>query len=103
MIALVGRSGAGKTTLVNMLPRFYDVTSGAIHIDGRDIRDVTLASLRAQIGIVTQETVLFDDTIAGNIAYGTPGATTQQIEAAARAANAHDFIAAMPEGYSTTI
>ena len=74
MIAIVGRSGAGKTTLVNLLPRFYDVTTGAIQIDGRDIRDVTLASLRAQIGIVTQETVLFDDTIAGNIAYGTPGA-----------------------------
>ena len=75
MVAIVGRSGAGKTTLVNLLPRFYDVTTGAITIDGRDIRDVTLASLRAQIGIVTQETVLFDDTIAGNIAYGTPGAT----------------------------
>jgi subfamily B ATP-binding cassette protein MsbA len=103
MVAIVGRSGAGKTTLVNLLPRFYDVTSGAILIDGRDIRDVTLASLRAQIGIVTQETVLFDDTIAGNIAYGTPGASTEQIEAAARAANAHDFIAAMPEGYQTMI
>ncbi|HEX7283624.1 MAG TPA: ABC transporter transmembrane domain-containing protein [Vicinamibacterales bacterium] len=103
MIAIVGRSGAGKTTLVNLLPRFYDVTGGAITIDGRDIRDVTLASLRAQIGIVTQETVLFDDTIAGNIAYGTPGATMEQIEAAARAANAHDFIAAQPEGYQTTI
>ncbi|HEX4916194.1 MAG TPA: ABC transporter ATP-binding protein, partial [Vicinamibacterales bacterium] len=103
MIAIVGRSGAGKTTLVNLLPRFYDVTGGGITIDGRDIRDVTLASLRAQIGIVTQETVLFDDTIAGNIAYGTPGATMEQIEAAARAANAHDFIAAQPEGYQTTI
>ena len=103
MIAIVGRSGAGKTTLVNLLPRFYDVTSGSILIDGRDIRDVTLASLRAQIGIVTQETVLFDDTIAGNIAYGTPGATTQQIEAAARAANAHDFIAALPDTYQTKI
>ncbi len=103
MIAIVGRSGAGKTTLVNLLPRFYDVTSGAILIDGRDLRDVTLASLRAQIGIVTQETVLFDDTIAGNIAYGTPGATAAQIEAAARAANAHDFIAAQPDGYQTTI
>ena len=103
MIAIVGRSGAGKTTLVNLLPRFYDVTSGLIQIDGRDIRDVTLASLRAQIGIVTQETVLFDDTIAGNIAYGMPTATPEQIEAAARAANAHDFIAAMPEGYRTTI
>ncbi len=73
MIAIVGRSGAGKTTLVNMLPRFYDVTSGAILIDGVDIRHVTLASLRAQIGIVTQETVLFDDTIASNIAYGADG------------------------------
>jgi subfamily B ATP-binding cassette protein MsbA len=103
MVAIVGRSGAGKTTLVNLLPRFYDVSGGSIIIDGRDIRDVTLASLRSQIGIVTQETVLFDDTIAGNIAYGTPGATMAQIEAAARAANAHDFIAAQPEGYQTTI
>ena len=74
MVAIVGRSGAGKTTLVNLLPRFYDVTAGAIPIDGLDIRDVTLASLRAQIGIVTQETVLFDDTIAANIAYGAPEA-----------------------------
>jgi len=103
MIAIVGRSGAGKTTLVNLLPRFYDVTSGAILIDGWDIRDVTLASLRAQIGMVTQETVLFDDTIATNIAYGTPGASAEQVEAAARAANAHDFIAALPDGYRTTI
>ncbi len=103
MVAIVGRSGAGKTTLVNLLPRFYDVTSGSIRIDGRDIRDVTLASLRAQIGIVTQETVLFDESIAGNIAYGTPGASADQIEAAARAANAHDFIAALPDGYKTMI
>ena len=103
MVALVGRSGAGKTTLVNLLPRFYDVTGGAILVDGRDIRDVTLASLRAQVGIVTQEVVLFDDTIAGNIAYGTPGASMDQIEAAARAANAHDFIASQPEGYQTMI
>jgi len=103
MIAIVGRSGAGKTTLVNLLPRFYDVTSGQILVDGRDIRDVTLASLRAQISVVTQEVVLFDDTIAGNIAFGTPGATPQQIEAAARAANAHDFIAAQPQGYRTMI
>ncbi|OFW39942.1 MAG: hypothetical protein A3J29_19720 [Acidobacteria bacterium RIFCSPLOWO2_12_FULL_67_14b] len=103
MIAIVGRSGAGKTTLVNLLPRFFDVTNGSILIDGRDIRDVTLASLRAQIGMVTQETVLFDDTIAANIAYGTPGATQPAIEAAARAANAHDFIALQPEGYRTTI
>jgi subfamily B ATP-binding cassette protein MsbA len=103
MVAIVGRSGAGKTTLVNLLPRFYDVTSGAILIDGIDVRDVTLASLRAQIGIVTQETVLFDDTIAQNIAYGVPGATADQIERAARAAHAHDFIAALPDGYQSSI
>ena len=103
MIAIVGRSGAGKTTLVNLIPRFYDVTGGAIRVDGVDIRDVTLASLRAQIGIVTQETVLFDDTIARNIAYGRPDAPREAIEAAARAAHAHDFVQALPEGYQTTI
>ncbi len=103
MLAIVGRSGAGKTTLVNLLPRFYDVTAGAIVVDGRDIRDVTLASLRAQIGIVTQETVLFDDTVAANIAFGRPTATRAEIEAASRAAHAHDFVAALPEGYDTMI
>jgi subfamily B ATP-binding cassette protein MsbA len=103
MIAIVGRSGAGKTTLVNLLPRFYDVTGGAILIDGVDIRNVTLASLRRQIGIVTQETVLFDETIAANIAYGVASARMDAIEAAARAANAHDFIVSLPEGYQTTI
>jgi subfamily B ATP-binding cassette protein MsbA len=103
MVAIVGRSGAGKTTLVNLLPRFYDVTDGRITIDGHDIRDVTLASLRAQIGIVTQETVLFDDSIAANIAFGAPNAGLAEIEAAARAAHAHDFIAALPDGYRTTI
>jgi subfamily B ATP-binding cassette protein MsbA len=103
MVAIVGRSGAGKTTLVNLLPRFYDVTRGTIQIDGRDIRSATLRSLRAQIGIVTQETVLFDDTIANNIAYGAVRADGAQIEAAARAAHAHDFIAALPEGYATKI
>ncbi|MFN2445168.1 MAG: ABC transporter ATP-binding protein [Vicinamibacterales bacterium] len=103
MVAIVGRSGAGKTTLVNLLPRFYDVTGGAILIDGLDIRRTSIASLRAQIGIVTQETVLFDDTVADNIAYGVPGASLDQIEAAARAAHAHDFIAALPDGYKTTI
>jgi subfamily B ATP-binding cassette protein MsbA len=103
MIAIVGRSGAGKTTLVNLLPRFYDVSAGAILIDGVDIRQVTIASLRKQIGIVTQDTVLFDDSIRGNIAYGSPQATLQQIESAARAANAHDFIAALPAGYETMI
>ncbi|HWP99477.1 MAG TPA: ABC transporter ATP-binding protein [Vicinamibacterales bacterium] len=103
MAAIVGPSGAGKTTLVNLIPRFYDVTGGAILIDGVDIRDVTLRSLRRQIAIVTQETVLFDDTIARNIAYGAPEATRAEIEAAARAANAHEFIAALPEGYDTRI
>jgi ATP-binding cassette, subfamily B, bacterial MsbA len=102
-VAIVGRSGAGKTTLANLLPRFYDVTSGAILLDGLDIRRATLQSLRSQIAIVTQETVLFDDTIAGNIAYGSPGATREAIEAAARTAHAHDFIEAMPLGYETRI
>jgi subfamily B ATP-binding cassette protein MsbA len=103
MVAVVGRSGAGKTTLANLLPRFYDVTAGAILIDGVDIRNVTLSSLRGQIGMVTQETVLFDDTIAQNIAYGVLRATADQIEVAARAANAHDFIMALPERYQTMI
>jgi subfamily B ATP-binding cassette protein MsbA len=103
MIAIVGRSGAGKTTLVNLLPRFYDVSAGGILIDGIDVRQVGLASLRRQIGIVTQETVLFDDTIGNNIAYGSSQASTPDIEAAARAANAHDFIAALPKGYKTMI
>jgi subfamily B ATP-binding cassette protein MsbA len=103
MVAIVGRSGAGKTTLVNLLPRFYDVTGGSILIDGQDIRQVTLRSLREQIGIVTQDTVLFDDTIAANIAYGAPMATRGEIEAAARAAHAHDFIVTQPEGYDTKI
>jgi subfamily B ATP-binding cassette protein MsbA len=103
MLAIVGRSGAGKTTLVNLLPRFYDVTGGGIMIDGQDIRDVTLASLRSQIAIVTQETVLFDDTIAANIAYSRRDATPEQIEAAARAAHAHEFIVHLGRGYGTVI
>ncbi len=103
MVAIVGLSGAGKTTLVNLVPRFFDVTSGAILIDGVDVRDVTLKSLRSQIGMVTQETVLFDDTIARNIAYGAPGAPQATIEAAARAAHAHEFVATLPEGYATQI
>src|SRR5205807_66782 len=92
-----------KTTLVNLLPRFYDVTGGRIAVDGVDVRDVTLASLRAQIGVVTQETVLFDDTVASNIAYGTSHSTQLDIEAAARAANAHDFIVGLARGYHTLI
>ncbi|MEZ5285267.1 MAG: ABC transporter ATP-binding protein [Vicinamibacterales bacterium] len=103
MVAIVGRSGAGKSTLVNMLPRFYDVTDGRILIDGRDIREVSLASLRAQIGIVTQDTVLFDDSIGANIAFGVPTAGQAAIEAAARAAHAHEFIVTLPDGYDTRI
>jgi subfamily B ATP-binding cassette protein MsbA len=103
MVAIVGRSGAGKTTMVNLLPRFYDVTGGAILVDGVDVRDMTLKSLREQIGIVTQETVLFDDTIANNIAYGSPQSSPHAIEAAARAANAHEFVSALPQGYATMI
>jgi subfamily B ATP-binding cassette protein MsbA len=103
VIALVGRSGAGKTTLVNLIPRFYDVTGGAILVDGVDIREVTLASLRAQVGIVTQETILFDDTVAANIAYGRPSASREEIEQAARAAHAHEFIVGLARGYESTI
>ena len=103
VIALVGLSGAGKTTLVNLIPRFFDVKAGGILMDGVDIRDVTLKSLRAQIGIVTQETVLFDESIASNIAYGSPGASRTDIEAAARAAHAHEFIVTLPEQYDTWI
>jgi ATP-binding cassette, subfamily B, bacterial MsbA len=103
MVAIVGLSGAGKTTLVNLLPRFYDVTAGAIRIDGLDVRDLTLASLRSKIGIVTQETVLFDETVASNIAYGSPRATLEEIETAARAAHAHDFIVGLAQKYETRI
>jgi len=103
MLAIVGRSGAGKTTLVNLLPRFYDVSEGAILLDGSDVRDVTLSSLRSQISIVTQETVLFDDTIAANIAYGKVDASREEIEAAARAAHADEFIDRMEKGYDAVI
>jgi len=103
MIALVGLSGAGKTSLVNLIPRFYDVTAGEILIDGVDIRGVALRSLRDQIALVTQETVLFDDTIAANIAYGAPNAPREEIEAAAKAAHAHEFIVEAPGGYDARI
>jgi subfamily B ATP-binding cassette protein MsbA len=103
VVALVGPSGAGKSTLMNLLPRFYDVSSGAILVDGHDVRDLTIASLRKQIGKVTQETVLFNDTVRNNIAYGQPDVPMEKIEAAAKAARAHDFIMRMPEGYDTEI
>jgi subfamily B ATP-binding cassette protein MsbA len=103
VVAIVGLSGAGKTTLANLIPRFYDVREGAILIDGADIRSVNLASLRQAIALVTQDTVLFDDTIANNIAYGAPGATRDAVEAAARAAHAHEFIEPLPNGYDARI
>lgn len=103
IVAIVGSSGAGKSTLVQLIPRFFDVASGAVTIDGHDIRNVTVASLRAQIGIVTQETILFNDTVRNNIAYGQPEVGDEAVIAAAKAALAHDFIQNMPEGYNTTI
>ncbi|MGD9613395.1 MAG: ABC transporter ATP-binding protein [Kiritimatiellia bacterium] len=103
LIALVGGSGSGKTTLVNLLPRFFDPTTGHVRIDGRDLREFTLESLRRHIGLVTQETILFNDTVFHNIAYGEPGATRGQVEAAAKKAHAHEFILAMPRGYDTVV
>lgn len=102
-VAIVGPSGSGKSTIGRLLFRFYDVTGGAIRIDGQDIRNVTQASLHAAIGVVPQDTVLFNDTIAYNIAYGREGATQAEIEAAARAARIHDFIMSLPEGYQTAV
>ena len=103
VLAVVGSSGAGKSTLVHLIPRFFDVSSGRILIDGNDVRDVTLESLRSQIGIVTQETVLFNDTARNNIAYGQPHVSQKQVEEAAGAARAHEFIRGLPEGYNTMI
>ena len=100
-VALVGPSGGGKSTLLSLLPRFYDVTSGAVTLNGVDLRDLSLSDLRDRIALVTQEPFLFDDTLAANIAYGRAGATTEQIVAAAQAAAAHDFITGLPEGYAT--
>ena len=102
-VAVVGPSGAGKSTLARLLYRFYDVTGGTIRIDGQDLRALTQLSLRKAIGIVPQDTVLFNDTVGYNIAYGRPGATQEQIEGAARAAHIHDFIAATPKGYDTMV
>jgi subfamily B ATP-binding cassette protein MsbA len=103
MVALVGMSGAGKSTLADLIPRFHDVTSGRITLDGVDIRDYTLTSLRAQIGIVTQETILFNETVAHNIAYGKPGASREEVVRAAQLAYAHEFIQDLPRGYDTVI
>ena len=103
VVAVVGLSGAGKSTLVNLVPRFHDVTGGAILIDGADVRDVTLQSLRRAVGIVTQETFLFDASVADNIAYAAPGAPRESIVAVARAAHAHEFIVDLPQGYDTLV
>jgi subfamily B ATP-binding cassette protein MsbA len=103
VLAVVGSSGAGKSTLVHLIPRFFDVSGGRILIDDSDVREVTLESLRSQIGIVTQETVLFNDTVRNNIAYGQPHVSQRRVEDAARAARAHEFICGLPEGYNTMI
>ena len=102
-VAVVGATGSGKTTFVNLVPRFYDATEGAVLVDGQDVRDVTLASLRGQIGFVMQDSVLFSGTVRENIAYGRPDATDAQVEQAARAAQADDFIVKLPQGYQTRV
>ena len=102
-VAILGTTGSGKSTLVNLLPRFYDAKEGAVLLDGHDVRDVTLSSLRSQIGVVLQSSLLFSGPVRDNIAYGRPDATREEIEAAAQAAQAHDFIAALPDGYDTVV
>jgi len=103
IVALVGPSGGGKTTLVSLIPRFYDVTEGAVEVDGHDVRSVRIESLMSQVALVDQETTLFNDTLANNIRYGKPGASDREVQEAAQAAFAHDFISEMPEGYETNI
>jgi ATP-binding cassette subfamily B protein/subfamily B ATP-binding cassette protein MsbA len=103
MVALVGPSGVGKSTMVSLIPRFYDVKSGAVMLDGRDVRDLTLESLRRQVSIVLQDGFLFHGTVRENLIFGNPLATDQQITGAAKVANAHDFITVMPDGYDTLI
>ena len=102
-IALVGPSGSGKTTICSLLPRFYDVTGGRITIDGKDVRTLTLQSLRKQIGLVQQDVYLFCGTVRENIAYGKPGASMDEIVDAAKKANIHDFIQSLPDGYDTFV
>jgi subfamily B ATP-binding cassette protein MsbA len=103
LVAFVGPSGGGKTTLVNLLPRFFDATAGRVEIDGRDVRDLRLASLRGLIGLVTQETVLFNDTVRGNLAYGRADLPLERVREAARAAFADEFILELPQGYDTVV
>jgi subfamily B ATP-binding cassette protein MsbA len=103
VVALVGSSGAGKSTAMDLLARFYDPTAGRITLDGADLREGTVASLRAQLGIVTQETILFHDTVRANIAYGLPGASDESVRTAATAAHAHEFVRRLPQGYDTVI
>jgi ATP-binding cassette subfamily B multidrug efflux pump len=102
-VAILGTTGSGKSTLVNLIPRFYDATSGSVRLDGHDVRDVTLASLRGQIGVVMQSSLLFSGSVRDNIAYGKPNATREEIEAAARAAQADGFVRALPQGYDTVV
>ncbi len=103
LIALIGPTGSGKTSLVNLIPRFYDVSEGAVFVDGHDVRDVELVTLRKQIGIVLQTSLLFSDSIKNNIAYGRPDATMDEVIAAAKAAQAHEFIEGFPNGYETVV
>ena len=102
-VALVGQSGSGKSTIANLLPRFYDLKEGEITIDSINIKDITLKNLRNLLGVVTQEAILFNDTIANNISFGIENVTLEKIEAAAKIANAHDFISQLPKGYQTNI
>ena len=103
VVALVGPTGAGKTTLVNLIPRFYDVTAGAVLVDGHDVRQVTQESLRRQIGVVLQDTFLFSTTVRENIRYGRPDASDEEVEAAAHISSAHEFIQRLPKGYETML